>query len=167
MKKRLVAVVLTTIMCISLSGLPSFSISSVEAADITEQADVSAVDPWDGTAETAWYAGGKEEFTLNTPEELAGFAQLVNRGDTFEGKKILLQHGDRYSAENVPKNCGNALIYGHYHTGFLRREGGVVVANCGSVSLPKGGTPRSYILLDGDVLYLKDLEGRVLDSLRI
>lgn len=84
-----------------------------------------------------------------------------------EGKKILLQHGDRYSAENVPKNCGNVLIYGHYHTGFLRREGGVVVANCGSVSLPKGGTPRSYILLDGDVLYLKDLEGRVLDSLRI
>ena len=65
MKKRLVAVVLTTIMCISLSGLPSFSISSVEAADITEQADVSAVDPWDGTAENAWYAEGKEKFFVN------------------------------------------------------------------------------------------------------
>lgn len=109
MKKRLVAVALTTIMCISLSGLPSFSISSVEAADITEQADVSAVDPWDGTAENAWYAEGKEEFTLNTPEELAGFAQLVNSGNTFEGKKILLGNDMFFNEDNSAERTWTAI----------------------------------------------------------
>ncbi len=79
-----------------------------------------------------------------------------------EGKQIFLQHGDRFSIDSLPKNCGDAFIYGHYHTGFIERRGGVLVANCGSVSLPKGGTPRSYILLDGQTLILKELSGKEL-----
>ena len=75
------------------------------------------------------------------------------------GKKVFLQHGDRYSIDSLPKNCGDAFIYGHYHTGFIEEKSGVIVANCGSVSLPKGGTPRSYILLDEQGLCLKDIDG--------
>ena len=75
------------------------------------------------------------------------------------GKQIFLQHGDRYSIDHLPKNCGDAFIYGHYHTGFIEEKSGVIVANCGSVSLPKGGTPRSYILLDEQGLCLKDIDG--------
>ena len=75
------------------------------------------------------------------------------------GKKVFLQHGDRFSIDDLPKNCGDAFVYGHYHTGFIEGKGGVIVANCGSVSLPKGGTPRSYILLDGHGLRLKDIDG--------
>lgn len=51
---------------------------------------VSPTDPWDGSADTGWYSGSAEEFVLNTPEQLAGLAQLVNEGNTFEGKKIRL-----------------------------------------------------------------------------
>ena len=79
-----------------------------------------------------------------------------------EGKKIFLQHGDKFSIDALPKNCGDAFFYGHYHTGFIERRGGVLVANCGSVSLPKNGTPRSYLLLDGVHLSLKDLGKNVL-----
>ena len=79
-----------------------------------------------------------------------------------EGKKIFLQHGDRFSIDALPKNCGDAFFYGHYHTGFIERRGGVLVANCGSVSLPKNRTPRSYLLLDGTHLSLKDLGKNVL-----
>ena len=79
-----------------------------------------------------------------------------------EGKKIFLQHGDKFSIDALPKNCGDAFFYGHYHTGFIERRGGVLVANCGSVSLPKNGTPRSYLLLDGAHLSLKDLGKNVL-----
>ena len=39
-----------------------------------------------------------------------------------EGKKVFLQHGDRFSIDKLPKNCGDAFIYGHYHTGFIRRR---------------------------------------------
>lgn len=85
----------------------------------------------------------------------------------LEGKQIFLQHGDRYSIDSLPKNCGDAFLYGHYHTGFIERKGGVLVANCGSVSLPKGGTPRSYLLLDGGEVILKELSGAEIVRMRI
>jgi hypothetical protein len=45
---------------------------------------------WDGSADTSWYDAEKSEFVLTTPQQLAGFAALVNDGNTFEGKRILL-----------------------------------------------------------------------------
>ena len=47
-----------------------------------------SVDPWNGTADANWYNDSANEFTLNTPDQLAGLTQLVNEGNTFEGKKI-------------------------------------------------------------------------------
>ena len=44
-----------------------------------------------GTLSTAWYSGGPGPFTLNSPDDLAGLAQLVNEsGYDFEGKTIKL-----------------------------------------------------------------------------
>lgn len=51
-----------------------------------------------------------------------------------DGKKIFLQHGDKFDFDRLPKNCGDAFVFGHIHTGFIRRKGGVLVANAGSVS---------------------------------
>lgn len=83
------------------------------------------------------------------------------------GKKIFLQHGDRFSIENLPKNCGEVFIYGHYHTGFIRKEGKILVANPGSVSLPKENTPRSYLLLEENSLILKTIEGEIIAKEKI
>ena len=85
----------------------------------------------------------------------------------LDEKKIFLQHGDRYSIQNLPKNCGDAFIYGHYHTGFLKRAGNVVVANCGSVSFPKENTAHSYIVIERGELVLKDIEGNEIDRMKI
>ena len=58
--------------------------------------------------------------------------EFVSEGILMSGgKKIFLQHGDRFSIDALPKNCGDAFIYGHYHTGFIEGRGGVLVANCG------------------------------------
>lgn len=83
------------------------------------------------------------------------------------GKEVLLQHGDRWCIDKLPKNCGDAFVYGHYHTGFIREKDGIVVANCGSVSLPKDGTPRSYLVLEDGAFTLKDLDGKVLSYKKI
>ncbi len=45
---------------------------------------------WDGTADVSWYDSKKAEFDISTAQQLAGLAQLVNNGNTFEGKKINL-----------------------------------------------------------------------------
>ena len=51
-------------------------------------AQTSAV--WNGTANTSWYNALQNEFTINTAEQLAGLAELVNDGNDFSGKTIKL-----------------------------------------------------------------------------
>lgn len=83
------------------------------------------------------------------------------------GKSVFLTHGHVYNKDNMPKTKYNAVIYGHFHTGFIEKQGGVTVANAGSVSLPKNGTPNSYLTLDGDLLTLKKLDGEVIKEVNL
>lgn len=82
-------------------------------------------------------------------------------------KTVFCTHGHVYNKDNMPKTRYDAVIYGHFHMGFIERVGGVVVANAGSCSLPKNGTPHSYIILDGDKLTLKTIGGEVILEERI
>ena len=45
---------------------------------------------WNGKTDTAWHNESETEFTITTPEQLAGFAELVNSGNNFEGKMVKL-----------------------------------------------------------------------------
>ena len=45
---------------------------------------------WDGTADTSWYNETSTKFEISTAEQLAGLAKLVNNGNNFSGKTILL-----------------------------------------------------------------------------
>ena len=93
------------------------------------------------------------------PFEFVNVAQLY-----VDGAKITLQHGDKYCKDNLPKNCGNALIYGHYHTSFVTKADGKVIANPGSVSLPKDNTKAGYIVVENGTIALKSLSDAQLIS---
>ena len=43
-----------------------------------------------GTPDTSWYDASQNEFVIDTADELAGLAVLVNNGDSFEGKTVSL-----------------------------------------------------------------------------
>ncbi|WP_249028938.1 autotransporter outer membrane beta-barrel domain-containing protein [Tannockella kyphosi] len=47
---------------------------------------------WEGDIDTTWYDGnsGSTTFEIDTAEELAGLAKLVNEGTTFSGKTVVL-----------------------------------------------------------------------------
>ena len=81
---------------------------------------------------------------------------------------IFATHGHLFNEENPPllKN-GDFLLNGHFHNPCIRQtEQGFVYANCGSVSLPKEGTPHSYLLYENGTLYLKDLQsGGIFDCI--
>lgn len=84
------------------------------------------------------------------------------------GRVLFLTHGHLFDEEKPPLlKAGDILFNGHFHTPCSRElENGAIYANCGSVALPKDETPHSYILLDGDTLYWKDLEtGGIFDCL--
>ena len=87
-----------------------------------------------------------------------------------DGRKLFLTHGHLFNAENPPLlQAGDLLLNGHFHTPCsMKLENGGIYANCGSVALPKDGTPHSYILFDNGVLYWKDLEtGGIFDCLTL
>lgn len=84
-----------------------------------------------------------------------------------DGIKVTLTHGHKFNKDNMPSNAGDLLCYGHFHTGFITKVGNVVVANAGSVSLPKDNTPNSYLTLDDGVLSLKDIDGNLIDTEKI
>ena len=81
---------------------------------------------------------------------------LLSHGE----KTLFLTHGHLFDDKNPPLlKAGDVLFNGHFHNPHHKvLENGAIYANCGSVALPKEGTPHSYILLDNGTLYWKDLE---------
>ena len=76
-----------------------------------------------------------------------------------EKRNLFLTHGHLFNKEILPPlQSGDVLFNGHFHTPEITSlDSGAWYANCGSVSLPKDGTPHSYLLLDGDKLIWKNL----------
>lgn len=80
------------------------------------------------------------------------------------GKTVFCTHGHVYNKNALPKTKFDAIIYGHFHTGFIEKKGGKTFANAGSVSLPKDGTESSYLILEEGKLTLKNIDGKVICS---
>lgn len=73
---------------------------------------------------------------------------------------LFLTHGDNWNAENLPPlKEGDALIHGHTHVPLNITKNGVRVLNPGSVSIPKEGSSRGYIVLEDGLLTRKTLGG--------
>lgn len=78
------------------------------------------------------------------------------------GKRMLLTHGHVYNKDSTPSTKFDVVIYGHFHTGFIEEINGVLYVNVGSVSLPKNGTPSSYVILEDGKVTLKDIDGKII-----
>lgn len=86
----------------------------------------------------------------------------------FSGDKtVFLTHGHIFNKDNPPVTRFDAVVYGHFHTGFIEKKGGVTFANAGSAALPKNGTPHSYLVLCGDTLTLKTFDGEIIKEEKI
>lgn len=82
-------------------------------------------------------------------------------------KTVFCTHGHVYNKDSLPKTKFDAIIYGHFHTGFIEEKDGIIVANAGSTSLPKNGTKNSYMVLEDGVLTLKDFEDNIIKKVKI
>ncbi len=71
---------------------------------------------WDGTTtNTDWYGDGSVSvFTINTAEQLAGLAELVNEGNSFDGKTIKL--GNNIILNEGVLNANKELNSGNFNT---------------------------------------------------
>ena len=71
----------------------------VEGKNITLQYGSTA--EYEQEPNTMWYSDQKSEFTLQTPGELRGFAQLVNGGNDFSGRTVKLDKDIDVSKDEI------------------------------------------------------------------
>ncbi len=83
-------------------------------------------------------------------------------------RKIFATHGHRYNKENMPNlNKGDIFIQGHLHVPTAEVFNEVYYLNPGSVSLPRKSSKNSYGVLDNDMFRIKDLDGNLVDEIKI
>ena len=76
----------------------------------------------------------------------------------LDGCTIYAAHGHLAGPDNPPPlQKGDVLLCGHIHLPVERPCGDYIYLNPGSVSLPKDGTPHSYMLLENGVFSWHDL----------
>ncbi len=69
-------------------------------------------------------------------------------------RKVFLAHGHKEGFESHPR--ADIVFQGHTHVSVLTRSEDAILANPGSVSIPKDGT-HSYMVMDESGIYLYDL----------
>ena len=96
--------------------------------------------------------GEVDQLVLTFPM-LSDFAVLF-----ADGYSLFLTHGHRLDEAKGRLGPGDVLFYGHTHEPYFTRADGVTLVNPGSVSIPKNGSPHSYLVFEGGALRWKDVE---------
>lgn len=95
--------------------------------------------------------------------------EMVTKKDINERESLIdlgtnvfyLHHGHRFTEEEMVQrakdNGANVVLYGHTHIKVLKNMDNILVANPGSVSLPKDGS-KSYGVFEGGMLKIYTLD---------
>ena len=75
------------------------------------------------------------------------------------GKAYFCTHGDRYNCGHLPPIMGvDVLLTGHTHVPACENHIDYIYCNPGSVSIPKGGSQRSFMVLSQNHLEWRSLD---------
>ena len=77
----------------------------------------------------------------------------------MDTRDIFMSHGHIYGPDHLPAlKAGDIFLSGHTHIPTADQKDGIYLFNPGSVSLPKGGHPRTYAVLHetGFIIYTSD-----------
>ncbi|MDU5486417.1 MAG: phosphodiesterase [Serratia liquefaciens] len=78
----------------------------------------------------------------------------------LQKRRLFLTHGHLYHPSALPPlSAGDVLVYGHSHLPQAERQGEIYCFNPGSVSIPKGGFPASYGILEDGILSVVTFDG--------
>ncbi|MBD5140392.1 MAG: phosphodiesterase [Ruminococcus sp.] len=76
----------------------------------------------------------------------------------LDGRTVFLTHGHKFNTDTPPLlNDGDILLHGHTHVQTIDESRGYTYMNPGSVSLPKNGMPKSYMIYEDGVFSLREL----------
>lgn len=78
---------------------------------------------------------------------------------TMNGFSVHLEHGHHLEEYHGKKDI---IFYGHTHIPVIEKKENQWFVNPGSITLPKGGHPKSYIIMDESNLFLYSIDGKLL-----
>lgn len=84
-----------------------------------------------------------------------------------DGRTIYGVHGHHLDDTPLPVCHGDTIISGHTHIYRAVCENGINYVNTGSVSLPKNGNVKSYVIYENGKFSICDMNGGVLRELTI
>ncbi len=96
------------------------------------------------------------------------FPIMADYGVMTAGERLVyFTHGHNYNMNRLPPlQKGDILLHGHTHVQACVPFGdGCLYLNPGSVSIPKEGSVRGYMILEGTVFTWKDMDGNVLRAI--
>ena len=79
-------------------------------------------------------------------------------------KRFFCSHGNIYNETIYPEEDFDIMLGGHTHIGRIFEKDHKLFLNPGSLSLPKGDSTNSYMIIDEEGIYLKDLNGKLLEE---
>ena len=93
---------------------------------------------------------------------LADYAYILT-----DGLRIFVTHGHKYNTQTPPPLAeGDILLHGHTHILTCEKFGeDNIYLNPGSVAIPKGGNPRTYMVYENRCFTVKDFEGNIIFTL--
>ncbi len=103
-----------------------------------------------------------DQMVLSFPV-LADYAVILNGGIT-----VYATHGHIFSEDNPPPLAkGSVLLCGHTHIPKCVNKGAYTYINPGSVSIPKDGSQKSYMVMEENRFTWKNLDGEEYNSIKI
>lgn len=94
---------------------------------------------------------------------MADYGLLALNGLTFYAT-----HGHVYNQDHLPPmRPGDILVHGHTHLLKAERIGGNIILNPGSTSIPKGGNPHTYAVLEDKDFRIFDFDGNLVKELSL
>ena len=66
-----------------------------------------------------------------------------------------------------PLKAGDILVHGHTHLLKAEKVNGHYILNPGSISIPKGGNPATYAILDEQDFKILDFDGNVVKEAKL
>ena len=75
--------------------------------------------------------------------------------------KFFFTHGHKYNKDNIPENV-DVLVYGHFHMPFIEIKDNVICVNRGSISLPKNNSAHTYLIIDNNLILIKDIDNNII-----
>lgn len=86
----------------------------------------------------------------------------------INGLTIYATHGHIYNKEHLlPMQKGDILLHGHTHILTAETFGDITILNPGSVSIPKGGNPPTYALLEDQIFRIMDFDGNIVKEMNL